>query len=467
MTTASAPAPLTLPAGFRWGTATSAYQVEGAVSEGGRGRSVWDTFSHTPGLTHQGDTGDVACDHYHRLDEDLDLLADLGVDTYRFSIAWPRLQPTGRGRPEPRGVAFYDRLIDGLLERQISPMATLFHWDLPQDLEDRGGWRNRDTVHDFVTYARYCFDAYGDRVTDWITLNEPICPSLHGTGGYGHAAPGLRLGGPAITSAHHLLLAHGDAVRAYRNSAAAGRIGITLNFGPVAPASDRAEDLAAAARVDALQTRLFADPVLGRGYPDLLVRHWRELTDMGFVQAGDLERIAEPLDFLGVNYYKSWVARAAGLPPLADRVAMDMGAVLEPPPGVPRTGFGWGVTPDGLRTLLLDLRHRHPALPPLFVTENGCAYPDEVGPDGNVDDPERIAFHDAYLRALAEAVDAGVDVRGYTCWSLLDNFEWAAGYSQRFGLVHVDFPTGRRTPKSSFGWYRDLISTHRAAGVAA
>jgi len=446
----------TFPSNFLWGAATSAYQIEGAVSEDGRGPSIWDTYCRQPGAVHHGDTGDVACDHYHRWQEDLDLMARLGLRGYRFSIAWPRVLPEGRSKVNQAGLDFYRRLVDGLLARDIAPMITLYHWDLPQVLEDAGGWRTRDCAKWFGEFAAIVFEALGDRVPFWITLNEPIGASFYAYSG--RHAPGLRLGGPAIAAAHHLLLGHAEAVGAFRGGSYAGQIGITLNFGPTAPATDEPDDVAAAERADALTTRWFSDAVFAGTYPKVLVDFWQPICDFAFVHDGDMTSISAPIDFLGVNYYKSWVARATEVPPPQSRSATDLGATKEVPPGRGVTSFGWGICPDGLRDLLLWLRDRYPNLPPSYITENGASFEDYVDPTGRVRDSERISFVADYLRSAADAIAAGVDLRGYFYWSFLDNFEWNAGYGKRFGLVWVDYPTGTRIPKDSYFWYRDLIA---------
>ncbi|GAA0814539.1 GH1 family beta-glucosidase [Spirilliplanes yamanashiensis] len=441
------------PAGFRWGAATAAYQIEGAVTEDGRGASVWDTFCAQPGRIRDGSSGAVACDHYHRYAEDAALLAGLGAGAYRFSVAWPRIQPTGRGAANPAGLAFYDRLVDTLLGHGIDPAATLFHWDLPQALQDRGGWLDRDTAYRFAEYADLVGRALGDRVRLWITLNEPVVHTMLGYG-LGQHAPGETLLLGCFPAAHHQLLGHGLATAALR-ARTASPVAITNNYTPVWPGGGSAADAATVVAYDALHNRTFTDPVLGLGYPA------EAPLDLSVVRDGDLETIAAPIDALGVNYYNPTAVRApvapGGLP-----------FEIVPVTGYPRTGFDWPVVPDGLRDLLVGLRDRYrDALPPLYVTENGCAYPDEVGPDGRCDDPERVAYLDAHVRAVGAAIAAGVDVRGYFVWSLLDNFEWAEGYTQRFGLVHVDFATGTRTPKTSYGWYRDLIAGQSAPSAAA
>ncbi|SCL68425.1 beta-glucosidase [Micromonospora citrea] len=441
MSTAAMPE---FPAGFRWGVSTSAYQIEGGVDADGRGPSIWDTFARSPGRIADGSTGDVACDHYHRHAEDVALLAGLGVSAYRFSIAWPRVRPTGDGPVNAAGLDFYDRLVDDLLAHGVDPVATLFHWDLPQPLEDAGGWLARDTAHRFAEYADATAARLGDRVKLWITLNEPfIHMSLgHGTGEH---APGRTLLFDAFPVAHHQLLGHGLAVAALR-ARTASPVAIANNYSPVRPAGDTDADRAAAAAYEALHNRLFTDPLLGRGYPDELG------FDTAVVRAGDLDVIAAPIDVLGVNYYNPTGVRAPaeGSPLPFEFVPLD---------GYPRTAFDWPVAPDGLRELLGWLRRTYADdLPPIQVTESGCAYDDAPDADGRVHDPERIAYLDGHLRAVRAAIADGVDVTGYFVWSLLDNWEWAEGFTKRFGLVHVDFDTQARTPKSSYAWFRDLIS---------
>ncbi|MBG0832372.1 beta-glucosidase [Planomonospora sp. ID67723] len=430
---------------FLWGTATASYQIEGAVAEDGRGPSIWDTFAHEPGRVRDGHTGDVACDHYHRWPEDVALMAELGVGSYRFSIAWPRIQPGGRGPANQAGLDFYDRLVDGLCERGIVPAATLFHWDLPQALQDEGGWMARDTAYRFADYAALVAERLADRVPMWITLNEPF---VHMAFGYamGTHAPGQVLLTGALPAAHHQLLGHGLAVRELR-ARGAGQVLITNNCTPVWPASDDPADLAAADAYDVLHNRLFNDPVLLGRYPDLTPYG----AALGCVRDGDLDLISAPLDGIGINYYNP--TRIAA--PSGDGLPFTDAGIT----GYPVTAFGWPVVPDGLRELLTGLAARYgDALPPVYVTENGCSQPDEVGPDGTVDDQARIAYLDGHIRAVEQAVAEGVDVRGYYVWSLLDNFEWAEGYHQRFGLVHVDFATRRRTPKASYHWFRERIS---------
>ena len=440
------------PEGFLWGAATAAYQVEGAVREDGRGPSIWDVFAHTPGRVKHGDTGDIACDQYHRLEADLDLLVELGIPAYRFSVSWPRVLPNGSGAVNQQGLDYYARLVDGLLERNIIPMATLYHWDLPQALQETGGWTNRDTANRFADYATLAYRALGDRVPFWITLNEPWCSAFVGHL-EGRHAPGIRDEATALAATHHLLLGHGLAVRALREFGATG-IGITLNLTDVIPASDDFEDQAAARRVDGNENRLFLEPIFRENYPQDMLDHYTSVSDFGFVQAGDLATIATPIDFLGVNYYERHIVRADPANPV-------LGARIDFPPG-PRTAVGISIDPDGLRTILLRLKDEYTALP-IHITENGVAYHDYVDPEGCVRDEERIAYLDAHFRSMHEALSAGVNLRGYFVWSLIDNFEWAHGYTMRFGLVYVDYLTQTRIPKESAHWYAGVI---KGNGVA-
>jgi len=436
-----------LPPGFLFGTSTASYQIEGAVGEDGRGPSIWDTFTAQPGRVVDGTTGAVACDHYHRWPQDIELMRRLGADGYRFSIAWPRVQPTGSGTVNEAGLAFYDRLVDALLEAGIAPMATLYHWDLPQPLEDAGGWLVRDTALRFGEYAAVVAQRLGDRVTHWCPVNEPNVTTLLGYGQEELApARGLLFG--ALPAAHHLLLGHGLAVQALR-AGARGQVGTATNHVMVWPASDSEADGAAGGFVDTLWNRLFADPVLLGTYPEPFG------DTMPGPVADDLRLISQPLDFYGVNTYNPVGVRAAA----ADAaLPFEYGDIA----GYPVTDFGWPVVPTALTDLLVELKQRYPAIPPVIVTENGCSY--ATGPDehGVVDDRARIDYLDGHLTAVAEAVRRGVDVRGYYCWSLMDNFEWAHGLTQRFGLVHVDFDTQVRTPKRSFDWYARVIRDHHA-----
>jgi beta-glucosidase len=454
-----------IPEDFLLGAATAAYQIEGAAREDGRGPSIWDTFSHTPGRTWNGDTGDVAADHYHRLDADLDLMRDLGLEAYRFSISWPRVQPGARGELNAKGVAFYARLVDGLLARGIRPVATLYHWDLPQELEDAGGWPARDTAERFAEYAARIVEVLGDRVAMWTTLNEPWCSAFLGYGSGVHA-PGRRNGAAALAAMHHLNLAHGLAVPEIRRAARnAPEVSATLNFHVPRPGSDDAEE--AMRRVDALANRAFTEPILRGSYPDDLLLDTAGVTDWAFVRDGDLAKISAPIDVLGVNYYSTvTVTEWDGRSP---RVGNDgHGAAAGSPwPGSehveflpqrgPFTDMGWNVAPDALEELLLRLARDYPETP-LLVTENGAAFPDEVV-DGRVHDSARQDFIERHLAATIRAREAGADVRGYMVWSLMDNFEWGYGYSKRFGIVHVDYDSQVRTVKDSGRRYADLIQT--------
>lgn len=444
------------PAGFAWGVATAAYQIEGAVAEDGRTDSVWDTFCRQPGAIRDAQTGDVAADHYHRWQEDVALMAELGIGAYRFSIGWPRIQPGGTGGPNRAGLDFYDRLTDALLAAGIKPIPTLFHWDLPQPLEDAGGWLTRDTAGRFADYANLAADRLADRIDTWITLNEPFIVMAFGYA-LGMHAPGKTLMLGALPTAHHQLLGHGLATQALR-SAGAQRILIANNYAPIWPASSAAADVAAAGALDALQNRLFTDPILLGRYPDLSAFS-PAAAGMDFVSEGDLAVISAPIDGLGVNYYMP--TRVSAL------AEAELPFQMEPIEGYPVTAFGWPVIPAGLTELLVQLKDRYAdRLPPIYITENGCSHEDEVAADGTVYDQFRIGYLDGHIRAIADAMAAGVDVCGYLTWTMMDNFEWAEGYSQRFGLVHVDFETQQRTPKSSYRWYRDMIAAQRGESVA-
>jgi beta-glucosidase len=434
-----------LPPGFRFGTSTSAYQIEGAADEDGKGPSIWDTFTGEPGRVADGSTGAVACDHYHRVEEDVELMRRLGVGGYRFSISWPRIQPSGRGPANAAGLDFYDRLLDRLLAAGVQPMATLYHWDLPQALEDDGGWLNRDTIERFAEYAAIVGERYADRVEHWVPVNEPNVVTLMGYG-VGIHAPGRSMLFEALPVAHHTLLAHGRAAIALR-AAGAASVGCANNHAPMWPASEDAADVGATKLFDALWNGLFLEPMLLGRYPMDLMPVLEHV-----IRAGDMATIRQPLDFYGVNYYNPM--RVAAAPEDAD-LPFDLVELL----GYPTTDFGWPVVPDALREWLITFRARfRAALPPIVVTESGASYGMGPDADGVVDDQPRIDYLEAHLRAVAEAVQRGVDVRGYYVWSLLDNFEWAEGFRQRFGLVHVDFDTLVRTPKRSYDWYADLIA---------
>ncbi|GHJ11698.1 beta-glucosidase [Micromonospora humidisoli] len=449
------------PEGFVWGAATAAYQIEGAARDDGRGESIWDTFSRTPGKVFAGHTGDVACDHYHRYADDVALMAELGLAAYRFSVAWPRIRPDGTGPVNPRGLDFYDRLTDALLDRGIDPIVTLYHWDLPQALQDRGGWASRETAEHFADYALAVHARLGDRIRTWTTLNEPWCSAYLGYGNGVHA-PGERDAGAAFRAVHHLLLGHGLAARALR-AAGARTVGITLNPADVAPADPAsAADAAAVRLVDGLQNRIFLDPLTGAGYPADMLEHVARMVEPTFVRDGDEKIIAAPLDLLGINYYSP--TYVAGRPDGAGSSAYPgtEGAVEFLPATGPVSDMGWQIEPAGLTRLLVRLAADYPGLP-LMITENGGAFPDDgsspaADAAGRIHDADRIAYLDGHLRAAHEAISRGVDLRGYLVWSLLDNFEWAEGYRKRFGIVHVDYLNQRRTPKSSARWYQEVIS---------
>ena len=451
------------PAGdFLWGVATSAYQIEGAAFEDGRTASIWDTFSRVPGAVFGGHNGDTACDHYHRMPEDVALIAGLGVDSYRFSLSWPRIQPSGRGPANAPGLAFYDRLVDRLLEHGILPWITLYHWDLPQELEDAGGWPARDTAYRFADYAELAMGALGDRVRWWTTLNEPWCSAVLGYE-TGRHAPGRQDRGESLAAVHHLLLGHGLAAQRLRACAPADRaepvqVGITLNTTHAIPVEDTAADRAAARRADGVGTRLYTDPLVHGRYPvDVL----DDLAAEGLrlpVLEGDLGAIAQPLDFLGVNYYTSHYISGAGADGLPDP---DGRPVTRPvPQGLPVTAMDWEIVPRGLTDHLVRLDRDYPGIP-LYVTENGAAFDDRAAPDGDVRDADRTAYLAEHVEAVAAARAAGADVRGYFAWSLMDNFEWGYGYDKRFGIVHVDYGTQRRTVKQSGRWFREHIRSSR------
>ena len=437
------------PDGFLWGAATSAYQIEGAWNEDGKGESIWDRFVHTPYNVVGGATGDVACDHYHRMPEDVALMASLGLKAYRFSLSWPRILPEGQGAINEKGLDFYDRLVDQLLRFDIRPVATLYHWDLPQALQEAGGWPHRDSADWFVDYARVVFDRLGDRVDLWITHNEPWVVAFIGYGNGVHA-PGICDYTQAYQAAHHLLLSHGKAVQIFRDGGYAGEIGIVVDQAHLEPASDDDADVAACERAAEQKRDLFLAPVFEGRYPETLFE-WIG-SQQPDVRAGDLDVISQPIDFLGVNYYQTLkVSHAIGAGPL--KAATEHVSA----PGWGRTEMGWGVNPAGLKAVLLDLKERYDN-PEMYVTENGCALADTPDSSGSVADWGRVNFLREHLRAVHEAIAADVDVRGYFAWSLLDNFEWSRGYDPRFGIVRVDYETLERTPKQSARWYSDVIS---------
>ena len=436
------------PADFLWGAATASYQIEGAARADGKGESVWDRFAATPGKVRGGDTGEVACDFYHRYRDDLELMRELGLDAFRFSISWPRVLPDGRGSVNDAGLDFYDRLVDGLLELGIEPFPTLFHWDTPQTLEDAGGWPARATAEAFVEYVDAVAARLGDRVTDWTTHNEPFCSSWLGYG-TGLHAPGRTNVADAIAAAHHLLLSHGWAVEVIRRHSPEAEVGIVFDLWPVQPMSDDPADVEAARIMDGFNSRRFLDPVLRGEYPADVLEELAPVAPP--VADGDLAVIAEPIDFIGVNNYSRWIVRAdpASGKPLAVRA-----------PEGQLTDMGWEVCPDGLYEVIMRL-HRDYRVQKIYVTENGAAFPDVVTHDGRVHDVERQTYLADYIEATGRALADGAPVAGYFVWSLLDNFEWSSGYAKRFGLVYVDYPTLRRIPKDSYCWYRDLIAAGR------
>lgn len=448
---------LRFPKGFFFGAATAAYQIEGAVEEDGRGPSCWDVFVRRPGVVHHGDTGERACDAYHRLEEDLDLIAGLGLEAYRFSVSWSRVLPDGVGEVNRAGLTYYERLVEGLVDRGVAPVLTCFHWDLPQALQDRGGWANRACANWFADYCALLGEVLGDRVAHWITHNEPAIVASHGYRDGTHA-PGIADPNKARATTHHLLFGHGLAVAALRHSAGeASSIGIVLD--PLHTIPLDAADAALAAEIAAGKTELYLSPLLGEGYPRLARDELVPKAEL--IHEGDLETIAAPIDFLGINYYDPLFVRRRGaqlgrgeleLPGYPEAVAVH-------PDGYEVTSMGWIVDASSLRALLATIAERAPNLA-ILITENGRANHDYVDPNAAVHDPERIAYLRDHLVSLHQAIADGVDVRGYFVWSLLDNFEWAEGYSQRFGLIYVDYPTGRRTPKQSAAFYRQVIADH-------
>jgi len=456
--------------GFVWGVATASYQVEGAVNEDGRGVSIWDTFSHTPGRTLNGDTGDVACRHYYKVEEDISLLEGLGVGAYRFSVAWPRVQPDGKGPANQAGLDFYRRLATRLREQGIMPVATLYHWDLPQALEDEGGWAVRETAERYGEYVSMVSEALADEVGMWVTLNEPWCSAWLGYG-TGYHAPGRRDAGAALLATHHLLLAHARGTEVLRRSTKAP-VGITLNLSSFIPASTHELDVAAARLSDGRLNRMYLGPLFKGQYPkDIFELLSRGTAHSEVVKAGDLEAISRPLDFLGVNYYSSSVisdpsrlseALHAGFvvpPPTAASTGREPSGVTVGRPHLERTAMDWEIDPGAFRDVLVRVHDEYTQLP-IYVTENGCARHDYRGPDGAVHDPGRSKYLHSHLAAVKEAIDLGADVRGYFIWSLMDNYEWSYGYSKRFGLVWVDYPTGERVPKDSYAWYRGVIASN-------
>ncbi len=442
----------TFPATFLWGAATSSYQIEGAIHEDGRGLSTWDVFAATPGKTYHGETGEVAIDHYHRMSQDTEIMAQLGLGAYRFSLAWPRILPDGRGSINTCGLDFYDRLVDALLAKGIRPIATLYHWDLPIALHNAGGWLNRDTAYAFADYAEIVARHFGDRIGTWITHNEPWCSAYLGYG-TGKHAPGIQDMQSAATAGHHLLLSHGLAVPIIRAHAKAGaQVGIALNFTPVYPADDTPETVRAVAKADTFNNRWFVEPLYKNGiYPEHLFEN------MGVkpppIHAGDAAIIATPIDFLGVNNYSRMLVRG-------DATKPDGIEYIAPVPGSTYTEMDWEVYPQGLGDLLTRL-HKEYGVASLLITENGAAFDDNIGDDEKVNDPQRIVYLREHIRSVGRVLAQGVPVQGYLVWSLFDNYEWSEGYSKRFGIVYVDYPTQKRIIKESGHWYASLIASQK------
>lgn len=454
-------AAITFPDGFIWGAATASYQIEGAAREDGRGPSIWDTFSRTPGRVYAGHTGDIACDHYHRYVDDVALMKGLGLASYRFSVAWPRIQPDGTGPVNLKGLDFYDRLTDELLGQGIDPVVTLYHWDLPQTLEDRGGWTNRETAEAFAEYAQIMHARLGDRVKTWTTLNEPWCSAYLGYGSGVHA-PGKQDPAAVFAAVHHLLLGHGLAARALR-SAGAQNVSITLNPSVALPVDPtNAADLEAVRIIDGLSNRMFLDPLFKGRYPADMLEHMSRFTDLSYIADGDLATINAPIDVLGINFYQpAYVSAKPGAPASLDQPGSE-GIAFRAPNG-PVTDMNWLIEPSALTGLLKRINDDYPGVS-MLITENGAAYPEVPSADGEVHDTRRVDYLDGHLRACHDALAAGVDLRGYFVWSLMDNFEWAEGYRKRFGVVHVDYTTQQRTLKDSAKWYREVI---RRNGIAA
>ena len=434
------------PKDFKWGAATASYQIEGATNEDGRGVSIWDTFSKTPGKVHNGDTGDIACDSYHRYEEDVDLIHDLGADVYRFSVAWPRIFPNGTGDVNQKGVDYYHKLVDSLLEKGIEPMCTLYHWDLPQALQDKGGWDNRETIDAFVQYAGFMFKEFEGKIKKWITVNEPWCSSFL-SNYLGEHAPGNRDLQLATDIAHHLLVAHGQAVKRFRESNVEGEIGYAPNVTWFEPYSTKQEDVDACNRANAWNLEWFFDPVFKGCYPDFMLDWFKEKGAVPTILDGDLEIISQPIDFLGINYYTGNVARYKENEGLFDIENIDM--------GYEKTDIDWFIYPEGFYKVLVKIKDLYGSVP-IYITENGACYNDEPE-NGEVADYKRIEYLKTHLTALRRSMDSGVNVKGFLYWSLMDNFEWALGYSMRFGIVHVDYETLERTKKDSYHWFKDTI----------
>lgn len=437
------------PKEMKWGVATAAYQIEGAATEGGRGPSIWDTFSKTPGKVINGDNGDIACDSYHRYEEDVKLMKELGVDTYRFSVSWPRIFPEGVGKVNREGLDYYHRLVDCLLENGIEPMCTLYHWDLPQVLQDQGGWGNRETIDAFVAYAELMFKEFGDKIKQWLTINEPWCVSFL-SNYIGVHAPGNKDLQLATQISHHLLVAHGKAVQKFRELGVQGEIGFAPNTTWLEPYSTKQEDIDACNREIGWYVEWFMDPVFKGTYPDFMVEWFKKKGVELEIQEGDMESINQPIDFLGINYYTGHIARYKENEGLLDWEFVEM--------NYDRTDIGWPIFPEGFYKVLMRIKENYGDVP-IYITENGSCYNDEPE-NGIVQDDGRISYLEQHLTALSRAIKSGVPVKGYITWSLLDNFEWAEGYTMRFGVVHVNYRTLKRTPKESYYWLQQTIANN-------
>ncbi len=434
------------PNDMKWGAATAAYQIEGAVDEGGRGQSIWDTFSHTPGNVKNGDNGDVACDSYHRYEEDIALMKELGIEMYRFSVSWPRIFPNGTGKVNEEGLQYYHRFVDALLDQGIEPMCTLYHWDLPQALQDKGGWASRETTDAFADYAELMFNEFNGKIKHWITINEPWCVSFL-SNFIGVHAPGNRDLQLATTISHHLLLAHGKAVTRFRELEMEGNIGYAPNLEWNEPYSNKQEDIDACNRGMGWFIEWFFDPVFKGRYPEFML-NWFEKKGVSLtLEDGDLDVISQPIDFVGINYYTGSVGRYKENEELFDLEKIDI--------GYDKTDIGWNVYGEGFYKVLSKLKDQYGDVP-IYITENGACYNDGVE-DGQVKDERRIEYLKQHLTSLSRSIEAGVNIKGYLTWSLLDNFEWAEGYDKRFGLVHVNFRTLERTKKDSYYWYKQTI----------
>lgn len=439
---------LQFPKDFKWGVATAAYQIEGAAKEDGRGESIWDRFSHTPDKVYKNQNGDVACDHYHRYKEDVSILKKLGVKAYRLSISWPRVIPQGVGLLNTKGTDFYSKLIDELLDNGIEPFITLYHWDLPQVLQDKGGWANRDTTKYFADYAYNMFKLYGDRVKYWITHNEPWCTSFLGNA-QGVHAPGIKDYETALQVSHNVLLSHGLALKAFRDMSLDGQVGITLNLTPAYAASEKPDDKKMAETVDAITNRWFLDPIFKGNYPEIAIEYFSKFAKLPIIEDGDMDLISQDIDFLGVNYYSRIVVEASDKDVLGFKSIEPKGQY---------TDMGWEVYPEGLYDILTDIKKTY-GDKDIYITENGAAYKDVL--DNNmINDDERINYLKQHFSEAAKAIQDGVNLKGYFVWSLMDNFEWAFGYSKRFGIVYVDYATQGRILKKSAHWYKDFIKAN-------